>query len=66
MVYIICILPYEYYIGMIVYIMVMYMDICIYSCLGGWLGSLLLRIEPRGLYPWDIFSCLHGSIYHRY
>lgn len=25
--------------------------------LGGGLGSLLLRIEPRGLYPWDIFSC---------
>ena len=32
------------------------LNICIYSCLG-WLGSLLLRIEPRGLYPWDIFSC---------
>lgn len=39
------------------------MNICIYSCLGGvggWLGSLLLRIEPRGLYPWDIFSCPMG------
>lgn len=33
------------------------LNICIYSCLGGWVGSLLLRIEPRGLYPWDIFSC---------
>lgn len=34
-----------------------YIGIClnIYSCWG--LGSLLLRIEPRGLYPWDIFSC---------
>lgn len=30
------------------------LNICIYSWLG--LGSLLLRIEPRGLYPWDIFS----------
>lgn len=36
------------------------LNICIYSCLGGWLGSLLLRIEPRGLYPWDIFSCHMG------
>ena len=36
------------------------LNIYIYSCLGGWLGSLLLRIEPRGLYPWDIFSCLMG------
>lgn len=24
------------------------------------MGSLLLRIEPRGLYPWDIFSCPMG------
>ena len=39
------------------------LNICIYSCLGwwwDWLGSLLLRIEPRGLYPWDIFSCPMG------
>ena len=29
----------------------------LYLFLFGGLGSLLLRIEPRGLYPWDIFSC---------
>lgn len=102
-------LYYIYYLMNIIYIMVMYMDIGIYSCwgVGGSIRSLalgsdalilplvrilyiplrfglgcgygflfitlfvlgvelLLRIEPRGLYPWDIFSCLHGSIYHRY
>jgi hypothetical protein len=31
------------------------LDICIYLCLG--LGCLLLRIEPRGLYDWDIKVC---------
>lgn len=38
------------------------LNIYIYSCLGGGgrLGSLLLRIEPRGLYPWDIFFCPLG------
>ena len=36
------------------------LNICIYSCLGwGWV-VFFLRIEPRGLYPWDIFSCPMG------
>lgn len=48
MVYIICIFLNEYrYIRDC-------LNICIYSWFGE--GSLLLGIEPRGLYPWDIFS----------
>lgn len=33
------------------------LDICIYSCLGGGLGSLPFGVEGRrDIYPWDIFS----------
>ena len=56
-IYITCILPYEYYIG--IYIL-MIVWIFVFILVWGWLGSLLLRIEPRGLYPWDIFSCPMG------
>lgn len=61
MVYIICILPYKYYMGMMY---ILWLCIWIFEFILVWgevrLGSLLLRIEPRGLYPWDIFSCPMG------
>ena len=53
-IYITCILPYEYYMGICILRIVW---IFVFILVWGWLGSLLLRIEPRGLYPWDIFSC---------
>lgn len=59
MVYIICILPYEYSMGMM-YILWLCIWIFEFILVWGWLGSLLLGIEPRGLYPWDIFSCPMG------
>lgn len=59
MVYIICILPYEYYMDMM-YILWLCIWIFVFILVWGRLGSLLLRIEPRGLYPWDIFSCPMG------